>query len=130
MTAIGYDALLKTLFVVESLPAWFGRLIESYVVSQLRAELALCRFPPRLFHLREKNGRHEIDLLAEFPDGNVIAMEIKAHAAPTRAMAAHLLWLQEQIGDRFLNGILFHTGPHPFTIAEGIHALPICTIWG
>ncbi|MGH9000919.1 MAG: DUF4143 domain-containing protein [Acidimicrobiia bacterium] len=107
-----------------------GRIIESFVVSQLRAELAVCRGAPRLFHLRQKNGRHEVDLLAEFPNGGVIAIEVKAHAAPDRGMAVHLLWLQEELGDRFLAGIVFHTGPRAFPLAEAIHALPICAIWG
>lgn len=168
-TALAYDALLVSLFVVELLPAWasnrlsrltatpkrhlvdpalmgpllgvderavwrdvdlLGRVVESFVVAQLRAERAVCRSAPRLFHLRQKNGRHEVDLLAEFPDGRVIAMEIKAHAAPDRAMATHLLWLQEELGDRFIAGLVFHTGPRAFPLAEGIHALPICAIWG
>lgn len=37
-----------------------GRLIETYVLAQIRPELELAGFTPRLYHLREKNGRHEI----------------------------------------------------------------------
>ena len=40
-----------------------GRLLETFVAAQLRPELAVSPSRPRLHHLREKNGRHEIDLL-------------------------------------------------------------------
>jgi uncharacterized protein len=81
-------------------------------------------------HLREKNGRHEIDLIAEFPGGDVVAIVIKSSAAPTRSDARHLEWLREQLGERFLAGAVLHTGPRPFRLAERIFALPICTLWG
>jgi uncharacterized protein len=107
-----------------------GRLIETYVLAQIRPELELAGFTPRLYHLREKNGRHEIDLIAERPVGNIVAIEIKSSAAPTRSDARHLEWLRDELGERFLAGAVLHTGPRPFRLAERIYALPICTLWG
>jgi len=107
-----------------------GRLIETYVLAQIRPELELAGFTPHLYHLREKNGRHEIDLIAELSGGDVVAIEIKSSAAPTRGDARHLEWLREQLGDRFLAGAVLHTGPRPFRLSERIFALPICTLWG
>jgi uncharacterized protein len=107
-----------------------GRLIETYVLAQIRPELELAGFTPRLYHLREKNGRHEIDLIAELAGGDVVAIEIKSSAAPQRGDARHLEWLREQLGERFLAGAVLHTGPRPFRLAERIFALPICTLWG
>jgi predicted AAA+ superfamily ATPase len=107
-----------------------GRLIETYVLAQIRPELELAGFTPRLYHLREKNGRHEIDLIAELSGGDVVAIEIKSSAAPKRDDARHLEWLREQLGERFLAGAVLHTGPRPFQLAERIFALPICTLWG
>jgi predicted AAA+ superfamily ATPase len=107
-----------------------GRLIETYVLAQIRPELELAGFTPRLYHLREKNGRHEIDLIAELSGGDVVAIEIKSSAAPTRGDARHLEWLREQLGERFLAGAVLHTGPRPFQLAERVFALPICTLWG
>jgi predicted AAA+ superfamily ATPase len=40
-----------------------GRLINTFAVAQLRHELELTSRPPRLYHLRDKQGRHEIDLI-------------------------------------------------------------------
>lgn len=59
-----------------------GRIIDTFVLSQIRPEAQLSPLRPRLHHLREKDGRHEIDLLAELAGGDVIAIEIKASASP------------------------------------------------
>jgi predicted AAA+ superfamily ATPase len=107
-----------------------GRLVETFVLAQIRPEVELGGFRPRLYHLREKNGRHEIDLLAELSAGNVVAIEIKATAAPKRSDARHLEWLREHLGERFLGGAVLHTGPRPFRLSERIFALPIGVLWG
>jgi len=107
-----------------------GRLIETFVLAQIRPELELGPYRPRLHHLRARNGRHEVDLIAELSAGSVVAIEIKAAAAPKASDARHLTWLRDQLGDRFLAGAVLHTGPRPFVLDERIFALPICAIWG
>jgi predicted AAA+ superfamily ATPase len=106
-----------------------GRVIATFVTAQLRAELELSPYPPRLHHLRDKDGRHEIDLVAELRGDRVLAIEIKATAAPTEADARHLAWLRSALGDRFLAGAVLHTGPGLFQLADRIAAIPICAIW-
>jgi predicted AAA+ superfamily ATPase len=106
-----------------------GRVIDTLVASQLRPEVELSELRPRLYHLRDREGRHEIDLLAELGGGDVIAIEVKATAAPNRGDARHMAWLRERIGPRFLAGAVLHTGPRPFVLEERILALPICSIW-
>lgn len=106
-----------------------GRLLDTFVAAQLRAELYSSRTRPRIFHLRQEGGRHEVDLLAESAGHGIIAVEVKASAAPTKRDARHLLWLQETLGDRFVAGAVLHTGPAAFELAKGIVALPICTLW-
>lgn len=106
-----------------------GRLLDTFVTSQLRAERAACKTRPRLYHLREEHGRHEIDLVAELSGRDLLAFEVKASAAPDRDAGRHLTWLRDRIGERFLHGIVFHTGPAPFQLSERITALPICSLW-
>ena len=106
-----------------------GRFIDTFVLSQIRPEVELSTLRPRLYHLREKDGRHEIDLLAELAGGDVIAIEIKGTAAPTLADARHLTWLRDQLGPRFRAGAVLHTGPRPFALSERVFALPICSLW-
>jgi uncharacterized protein len=106
------------------------RMIDTFVLAQIRPEGALTSLRSRLYHLRTRDARHEIDLIAELAGGDVVAIEIKSSSAPKRSDARHLEWLREQLGERFLAGAVLHTGPRPFRLAERIFALPICTLWG
>jgi len=106
-----------------------GRVIDTFVVAQLRAELATSDLDPRLHHLRDANGRHEVDLVIELADGRVIGIEIKADAAPGRDSARHLAWLEEALGSRFAAGVVFHTGPRPIPYSATIVGLPISVLW-
>jgi len=106
-----------------------GRLIDTFVVAQLRAEREVSRSRPVLYHVRERQGRHEIDVLAEIRGGRVIGCEVKATAAPTTSDARHLAWLRDRLADRFTSGILFHTGPSVYTLSQSIIAVPIAALW-
>lgn len=106
-----------------------GRLLDTFVVAQLRSELAVSETRPRLYHLREEHGRYEIDIVAELGAQAVIGFEVKADAAPDRDAARHLVWMRDRLGDRFVRGIVFHTGPSAFKLADRISALPICMLW-
>jgi len=106
-----------------------GRLLETFVAAQLRAELPIARSRPRLYHLRQQQGRHEVDLVIEQAGGGIVAIEVKASAAPTTTDARHLAWLRGQLGERFVAGVLLHTGPRAFRLSEQILAVPICALW-
>jgi predicted AAA+ superfamily ATPase len=107
-----------------------GRMIDTFVLAQLRPELELAASRPTMYHLRQQDGRREVDIVAEVAAGNVLALEIKATAAPGAGDARHLAWLRDLLGDRFLGGAVLHTGPRPFSLGDRILALPICSLWG
>jgi len=73
--------------------------------------------------------RHIKALLAELPDGDVVAIEIKASAAPKPEMARHLAWLRDRIGPRFVRGAVLHTDPRTFRLEDRIDAVPIASLW-
>lgn len=106
-----------------------GRLLDTFVASQLRSESAVAECRPRLYHLRQEQGRHEIDLLAEISATNVIAFEVKASAAPGGDASRHLVWLRDLLGRRFVRGVVLHTGPRAFELDDRIVAAPIATLW-
>ena len=82
-------------------------------------------------HLRTQNGREEVDILAELGGERVIGIEIKANAAPrANEDDKHLVWLRDQLGDRFVAGIVFHTGPRLYPLNDRIVAAPISALWG
>lgn len=106
-----------------------GRLLETFVAAQLRAELQLGH-QAQLYHLRDQNGEREIDLIAELDVNRIIAIEVKATSAPRENDARHLKWLRDELGTRFVTGVVFHTGPQIFQLGERIVAAPISTLWG
>lgn len=107
-----------------------GRTIETFVAAQLRPESECSASRARLHHLRTADGRHEVDLVIELSGGRVIGIEAKATSAPSAADAKHLRWLRDQLGDRFVAGVVLHTGPWPFQLDEKIIAAPISALWG
>ncbi|MGH2596903.1 MAG: ATP-binding protein [Actinomycetota bacterium] len=106
-----------------------GRLLDTFVASQVRSELPLTESRPRLYHLRTEQGRQEVDLLAELAGGSIVGIEVKADAGPKAESGRHLAWLRERLGERFVGGVVLHTGPRVYALDERIIAAPICTLW-
>jgi uncharacterized protein len=109
--------------------ALLGRLLETFVVSQIRAELAVTATRPRLYHLRQQQGRSEIDLLAELAGGRILGIEVKADAAPGSDSARHLAGLRDRYEDAFAAGVVLHTGPRTYSLGDRLTAAPISTLW-
>jgi uncharacterized protein len=107
-----------------------GRLLDTFVLAQLRAECTVSELSPHLFHVRDANGRHEVDILVELGDGRVIGIEVKADSAPGPHAARHLRWLRDALGSRFALGLVLHTGPRAFRLDQSIAAIPVCALWG
>ena len=122
--AVGADAA-----TVMSSGDLIGRLLETFVINQLRAEAALMPRGPQLCHLRQSQGRREVDLIADFGARGIVAIEIKATNAPDVHDARHLTWLQGELGSQFAAGAILHTGRHRYQLADQIRAIPICALW-
>lgn len=106
-----------------------GRTIDTFVMTQLRPELAITGRRARLHHLRTKAGREEVDIVIEMPGGKLLGLEITASAAPRPSDAHHLRWLRDRFPDRFIAGAVLHTGPDIIELDHRILALPISTFW-
>jgi predicted AAA+ superfamily ATPase len=106
-----------------------GRLLDTFVVAQLRAEATICNAEPSLYHLRSEQGRHEVDVVIEFAGGGMFGFEVKASGGPSLNDAKHLQWLRDELGDRFIGGAVLHSGPRLYPLTERIVAAPICSLW-
>ena len=106
-----------------------GRLLETFVAAQLRAEATVATARPRLYHLRSEQGRVEIDIVAELRGQRIIGIEVKAASAPSPQDARHLSWLRDNMDDRFIAGVVLHTGPAVYPLGNRIVAAPISTLW-
>jgi len=107
-----------------------GRLLDTFVVAQLRAELATSATRPRLYHVRQQQGRLEVDLLAELAGGRLVGIEVKADAAPSPDAARHLATLRDLYPETFVAGIVLHTGPRAYGLGDSLFAVPISSLWG
>jgi predicted AAA+ superfamily ATPase len=106
-----------------------GRVLETFVVAQLRSELALMSPAPRLHHLRTGDARQEIDLVIEVGARRLVAIEVKATATPDSGDARHLRWFRREVGDDCIATVLLHTGSFTFSLDDGTVAAPISAIW-
>lgn len=106
-----------------------GRLLDTFVVAQLRAELPVAASRPRLYHLRQQQGRIEVDILAELAGGGIVGIEVKATSAPSLADARHLAVLRDADPERFAAGVVLHTGPRAFRLGDRLWAAPISSLW-
>lgn len=91
-------------------------MLDTFVLAQLRAELAVAIRRPRLYHLRQEGGAHEVDLVVEYPDRTVAGIEVKASSAPRLDSARHLAWFRDMMGPAFRLGVVLHTGSHTYPL--------------
>lgn len=108
---------------------FLGRLLDTFVAAQLRPQVTLSEHRPRLYHLRTEGGRREVDLIIELGGDRVIGLEVKSTATPRDDDARHLSWLRDELGERFVQGVVLHTGPRIFQLGDRISAVPISAIW-
>jgi len=107
-----------------------GRVLDKFVAAQLRPETVISAERPRLHHLRTHDSRQEIDIIIELGARRLIAIEVKADAAPSEHDSRHLAWLRDSHDADFLAGVVFHTGPRLYALGERTIAAPISVLWG
>ena len=106
-----------------------GRLIDTFVTNQLRAEAILDPSRPKLHHLRDRDGRHEVDLVADLGARGLVGIEIKAHSAPKPADARHLVWASRRTRRPLQGRRAAAHRPARYRLGDRIEAIPICTLW-
>jgi hypothetical protein len=106
-----------------------GPILETYVVNELMKLRAVSGVDVDLSHFRDRD-RREIDCILEAPDGRVVGVEVKAASTLNGHDFKHLALARERLGDRFVAGVVFYTGPRPLPFGDRLMALPISVLWG
>jgi len=78
----------------------------------------------RVYHMRDRDGRHEIDLIVEDPGGRVVALEVKLAATPDDHDVRHLLWLKQRMGAQLADMAVITTGRHAYRRPDGVAVIP------
>jgi hypothetical protein len=99
-----------------------GQLFESLVTLDVRVYAQAAE--GRVGHLRTHGGEHEIDLIVERGDGQVLAVEVKLAHTVTDQDVRHLRWLREQIGEEMIDAIVVTTGREAYRRRDGIGVVP------
>lgn len=105
-----------------------GRLLETFVVGEIRKQASWLEEPVTLGHWRTSDGA-EVDLVIEFDDGEVVAIEVEANERATAGAFSGLAQLRDALGSRFKAGVVLTTGTRSYTYAEKLHAMPIDRLW-
>jgi predicted AAA+ superfamily ATPase len=106
----------------------FGNLLETFVVGELRKQASWLDEQITLGHWRTSDGT-EVDLIAEFDDGQVLAFEVKANQRAAGTDVSGLQQLRDTLGSRFRAGIVLTTGQRTYTHSDRIHIMPIDRLW-
>ena len=100
-----------------------GPLFESLATLTLRVAAEALR--AKVFHLRTQGGEHEVDLIVEGADGELLAVEIKLAQNIVDSDVKHLVWLREQFPDRQVRLLAINTGARAYRRADGVYVVPL-----
>ena len=77
---------------------------------------------------RTRNGDHEVDLVVEGPEGQIVGIEVKLAAGVKDADVRHLHWLRDQLPDDTVDLLVITTGTHAYRRPDGIAVVPLALI--
>ncbi len=107
-----------------------GGLFKTFVVTELARQATWSESPVDLLHFRDRNGA-EVDLILEDRrSGHIVGVAVKLTATPKPAHARHLAMLRDRLPDRFVRGLVVHTGPRALALGERLWAVPVAQLWG
>src|SRR5699024_1729422 len=78
----------------------------------------------RVGHLRTKKGDHEIDLVVEGFDDEVLGIEMKLSAYEDEKTVRHLRWFREQLDDSVTDLIVISNGNTGYRRRDGVSVVP------
>jgi predicted AAA+ superfamily ATPase len=106
----------------------FGRLLENFVVAEIIKHCTWSQTSPSPFYMRTAEG-NEIDLILERRDGSVVGMEVKASASVTAEDFRSLRYLGDELGKKFIQGVVVYTGSETVSFGKKLAALPVGKLW-
>ena len=105
-----------------------GRLLDSFVVGELRKQVSWTDPQTALCHLRTAAGS-EVDVVLEKPDGSIAAIEVKGSATVAASDFAALKALREQLGRQFKGGVVLYLGEKIVPFGDNLFLLPLPVLW-
>lgn len=107
---------------------YFGALAEQCVALELRKQSAWTQQPFQLYHYRDLDGL-EVDIVAELPDGHLLAIEVKSTRTVTEQSWSALERFRNRYPDRKTTGVVLHGGTQVAHLHGWLHMLPMRSLW-
>jgi uncharacterized protein len=108
--------------------ALLGPLLENFVALELRKHMGWSRTRVGMYHFRTHAGQ-EVDIVLEDPAGRCVGIEVKASATVQAADFKGLHALAEELGPKFVRGVVLYTGPQAVAFGANLHAMPVDALW-
>lgn len=108
--------------------ALLGRVLESFIYSELLKQSTWAEGEYGLFHYRDRD-QVEIDLVIENAARRVVGVEVKAAASVGASDLRGLKKLAALAADRFAAGIVLYDGEDTVPVGERLWAAPLATLW-
>ena len=107
---------------------FYGHLLETWVLQELRRQLSGHGQPHVFSHYREKDGA-EVDIVIERGGTALAGVEVKASATVRDSDFRGLRRLKAAAGDRFSCGVVLYNGERNLRFGEGLYAVPLQSLW-
>lgn len=101
-----------------------GRLLESYVVGELRKQTSWTDSRTVLRHFRTAPGS-EVDVIIEKPDGSIVAIEVKASATVAAPDFEAMGALRDKLGRQFRAGVVLYLGAQVEPFGDKLRVAPV-----
>ncbi|MFD4407298.1 ATP-binding protein [Nocardia sp. NPDC058499] len=105
-----------------------GGLVEGFVTGELAKQSTWSAKSTRVSHFRGRGG-YEVDIILEDRRRDIVGIEVKTTTSPRSPDFNGLTFLRDLLGDRFIAGVVLHTGTASRSFGDRLWALPISTLW-
>ena len=106
----------------------YGHVLETFVVNEVLKQVAWTDRGLQAGHYRTSDG-HEVDLVLESDDGNLVAIEVKAGGTYREEHLRGLRQLRSRLGSRFRAGALVYTGGRSAQVDDRIALVELSKLW-
>lgn len=105
---------------------FLGALFESLASQTMRVFAQASE--AHVFHMRNQEGRHEVDLVVVRSDQRFVAFEVKLAGTVEDPDVRHLVWLKEKMGEDMLDGVVLTTGGTAYRRRDGVGVVPLALL--
>ena len=113
---------------MQAQPELAGHLVENFVWAELLKQATWSSLQVELYHFRTTSNK-EVDLVIEDRKGRVVGIEIKQSNTVWPEDFRGLKFLKQELGDRFVRGVVLYLGDKIVPHSEKLTALPLSALW-